>query len=193
MKEYRVIDTHTAGEPTRIVTSFRAIHGTSMSQVKKEMQTNYDWFRRFVLREPRGHSDMFGAVLFPPRRKECDLGVIFMDNEGYLDMCGHGTIGVVTCVLQTGIMKRKRVLRLDTPAGVVKATVRYDRSRVQSVSFENVPAFKYGTTEITISNQSFPVDIAFGGNFFRTLTPTNLESQLNQETKRFLLIWEPKS
>lgn len=166
MKEYRVIDTHTAGEPTRIITSFRKIRGTSMSQVKKEMQTNYDWFRRFMLQEPRGHSDMFGAVLFPPRRKECDLGVIFMDNEGYLDMCGHGTIGVITSVLQTGIIKPKKILKLDTPAGVVKARVRYHRSRVQSVSFENVPSFKYGTAQITIANQSFPVDIAFGGNFF---------------------------
>lgn len=165
-KEYSVVDTHTAGEPTRIVTAYPAVHAATMPEIKKEMQTNHDWFRRFLLEEPRGHADMFGAVLFPPVREKSDLGVIFMHNGGYLDMCGHGTIGVVTCAVQLGIVKPKPEIIIDTPAGTVKTRIDYRDNRVKSVTFENVPAFKVGSAVLTIGGRTIALDIAFGGNFF---------------------------
>jgi len=137
-----------------------------MYEIKRQFQMSHDWFRNFLLNEPRGHRDMFGAVLFPPKRAECDLGVIFMDSGGYLDMCGHGIIGVVTCAVETGIIRPKSNISVDTPAGVVKTHIDYHRGKVDSVSFQNVPAFKLETTQIEISGKSIPVDIVFGGNFF---------------------------
>ena len=137
-----------------------------MAEIKNYMEVKHDWLRRFLLREPRGHSDMFGAVIFPPKRKECDLGVVFMHNGGYLNMCGHGIIGVITCAVQTGIIEPKTEILVDTPAGIVKSRIQHRKRRVQSVSFQNVPSFKFKTTKIMIKNQTVPVDIAFGGNIF---------------------------
>jgi len=165
-KELSVVDTHTVGEPTRIVTSPPKVRGATMVEIRNEMEANHDWIRRLLLREPRGHSDMFGAVLFSPRRKECDLGVVFMNNRGFSYICGHGIIGVITCAVETGIIKPEPEILVDTPAGIVKARVEYRRRRVRSVSFENVPAFRLGTTEIVLAGQTISVDIAFGGNLF---------------------------
>jgi len=166
VRRLSVVDTHTVGEPTRVVTGFPLVRGGSLTEIKNDMQENHDWFRRFILHEPRGHSDMFGAVLFPSEDGKSDLGVIFMDNGGYLDMCGHGTIGVVTCAIQTGLIKAKPEILLDTTAGIVTARPKYVGRRVQSVSFVGVPSFKLKTTEIEVMGRSVPVDITFGGNFF---------------------------
>jgi len=158
-----------------------------MAEIKKEMRANYDWFRRFLLQEPRGHSDMFGAVLFPPKRKECDLGVIFMHNGGYLDMCGHGIIGVVTCAVQTRMIEARKEILIDTPAGCVKARTEYYGRRVRSVAFENVPAFKLKTTEIRIADQSISVDIAFGGNFFAHVRADKLGINIEPKNKTAII------
>jgi proline racemase len=166
VRNYRVIDTHTGGEPTRIIPNFSKVKGKTMAAVLEEMQSRHDWFRRFVMNEPHGHSDMFGAVLFPPKSKECDLGVIFMDNGGYLTMCGHGTIGVVTCAVETKLVQRKSTIKLETPAGVVVTHPHYAKRHVASVSFENVPAFVLETVSISISGKTLQVHVVFGGNFF---------------------------
>jgi len=186
-KEYLVVDTHTAGEPTRILTDYPKVRGNTMLEIKKELQTNHDWLRRFILREPRGHSDMFGAVIFPPKRKECDLGVVFMNNKGYSDMCGHGTIGVVTWAVQTGVIKPDHEILVDTPAGIVKAHVKYRKHRVQSVGFENVPAFKLKTSEIAIAGQSIPVEIAFGGNFFAFVSANTVGITIEPKSKTAII------
>jgi len=158
-----------------------------MAEVKAQMQSKHDWFRRFVMREPRGHNDMFGAVLFPPKRKGCDLGVVFMDNGGYLDMCGHGIIGVVTCAVQTSIIKPKPEILVETPAGIVKTRIHYGRNKVQSVSFVNVPAFKVKTTEVTIAGRPIPVDIAFGGNMFAHVYARDIGINIEPENKNEII------
>ena len=186
LREYSVVDTHTAGEPTRIVTSF-PLHGETIAELKDDMRTNHDWFRRFILEEPRGHNDMFGAVLCPPKRKGCDLGAFWMHNGGYLDMCGHGLIGIVTWAVQTKIIEPKEAICVDTPAGVVKATVHYDGRRVHSVTFQNVPAFKLRTIDITLENKSIPVDILFGGDFFAHVEAEKLGVELEPANKALLI------
>jgi len=158
-----------------------------MAEVKVQMQSKHDWFRRFVMREPRGHNDMFGAVLFPPKRKGCDLGVVFMDNGGYLDMCGHGIIGVITCAVQMGIIKPKPEIMIDTPAGTVKTRIQRRRRRVKSVSFENVPAFKFRTTEVENAGRSIPVDIAFGGNVFAHVYARDVGIKIEPENKNEII------
>jgi proline racemase len=168
-RELSVIDTHTAGEPTRILTGYSKVQGSSIFEIKRKLQAEHDWLRRFLLQEPRGHRDMFGAVLLPPKTRECDLGVIFMDNGGYLDMCGHGIIGAVTCAIETHIVKPKKEILVDTPAGVVKARTATRKGKVESVSFENVPAFKMKSIQVQLEGKTVPVDIAFGGNFFAHL------------------------
>jgi proline racemase len=184
--EYSVIDTHTAGEPTRIVASF-PLHGETIAELSDDMRTNHDWFRRFILEEPRGHSDMFGAILCPPKRKGCDLGAFWMHNGGYLDMCGHGLIGIVTWAVQTKVIQPKETIFVDTPVGVVKALVRYDGRRVHSVSFQNVPAFKLRTINITLENKSIPLDILFGGEFFAHVEAKELGVEIEPANKALLI------
>ena len=186
-KEYFIVDTHTAGEPTRVVTNFPPVHGATMADIKKEMQTNHDWFRQFLLREPRGHTDMFGAILFPPVRKNCDIGVIFMDNGGYLDMCGHGIIGLVTCIVQIGLIEPKAEILIDTPTGAIATRIDYHNNRVRSVSFQNVPAFKVRTTKVNIEGRLTPVDIAFGGNFFAHVYASSLGITLEPSSKGVII------
>jgi proline racemase len=185
-REYSVVDTHTAGEPTRIVTDF-PLRGETIAQLKDDMQTNHDWFRRFVLEEPRGHSDMFGAILCPPKRKGCDLGAFWMHNGGYLDMCGHGLIGVVTYAVQTKIIEPKEEILIDTSAGIVKTRVRYQGNRVQTVSFENVPAFRLRTVNVTLGHKLISVDLLFGGDFFAHLKAKELGVDLEPWNKTVLI------
>ena len=115
----QVVDTHTAGEPTRVVlTGIPPIPGRTMEERRRWLAENADDFRRFLLREPRGHADMFGAIVTPPCSPGADFGVIFLDNGGYLGMCGHGAIGVVTALATLGWTDKDELL-LDTPSGPV--------------------------------------------------------------------------
>jgi len=171
-----VIDTHTAGEPTRIVVGgLPRIRGNSMLEKRDDFEKNYDQIRTMLLREPRGHNDMFGAALVEPVNPDADLGVIFLSTgdypRAYPYMCGHGAIGLISAAVELGLVKRTEPLTkvlLDTPDGLVAgwATVRNDQ--VVDVEIENVPAFLYqkdltvkldGVGEVT-------VDIAFNAGFF---------------------------
>ena len=166
------IDTHTAGEPTRIVTGgIPFIPGSTMLEKKEWIGRHHDGLRTALMLEPRGHADMFGAILTPPVSPEAEAGVVFMDGGGYLDMCGHGSIGTVTVLLQTGIVplgpEASRGLILDTPAGQVRARAEIERGQVVSVSIQNVPSFFLSTSVIQLDEYGeIAVDIAYGGNFF---------------------------
>lgn len=171
-----VIDTHTAGEPTRIITGgLPRIRGNSMLEKRTFFEENYDEIRTMILREPRGHNDMFGAALVEPVNPDADLGVIFMSTgshpRAYPYMCGHGAIGLVSAAIEMGMVKRTEPVTevlLDTPDGLVSGWATVEKDRVVDVEIENVPAFLYrkdlqvkmsGIGEIT-------VDIAFNGGFF---------------------------
>lgn len=167
------VDSHTMGEPTRtVVGGLPHIPGATLVEKKTWLETYLDHIRTGLMHEPRGHRDMFGSVLTAPVNPAADLGIIFMDGGGYLNMCGHGTIGAVTIALETGMLKMQTPLTdviLETPAGLVHARAYIDRNRVSEVSFTNVPAFVWQSdvpVEVPQLNCFITLDIAFGGSFF---------------------------
>lgn len=171
-KMIQTIETHTFGEPTRIINGgLLKLKGDTVAEQRDYMAEHYEWLRNSLIQEPRGHRDMFGAVLLPPNREEIDFGVIFMDNTNFLNMCGHATIGVSTAIVEMGLVEvtePETKLVLETPAGLVYPKVRVENNRVKSVTFKNVPAFlEKKDVEIEVEGiGKVLVDISFGGNYF---------------------------
>src|SRR4026208_2045644 len=134
------IDAHAAGEPLRVITAgLPPIPGNSILAKQRYARENLEHLRRALMFEPRGHADMYGCILTEPVTPDGDFGVLFMHNEGYSTMCGHGVIAVVTVLLETAMREARDVIRLDTPAGRVTARANLQGQRVRSVAFENVP------------------------------------------------------
>ncbi len=168
----KTIDSHTVGEYTRIVyDGFPELKGETMMDKKHDLQKNYDFLRTALMLEPRGHRDMFGAVLTEPCNKEADFGVIFLDSGGCLNMCGHGSIGVASMVTETGMVEVKEPyteVTLDTPAGLIKTLVHVVDKKAIDVTITNVPAFLY-KRDIVVNIAPYgdiTLDVAFGGSFF---------------------------
>lgn len=182
---FLAIDSHTMGEPTRIILDgFPELKGNSMMERKKFLEENYDYYRRALMLEPRGHKDMFGAIITKPTTKKADLGVIFMDSGGYLNMCGHGSIGTATIAVEAGLIPVTEPYTnvvLETPAGIVKTDVKVKDGKAVEVSIFNVPAFLYKENiEIDITGYGkFNVDIAFGGSFFALIDAEKLGIEIN--------------
>lgn len=169
----KTIDAHAAGEPLRIVTSgLSPIPGRSMLEKRQYAQENLDHLRTALLWEPRGHADMYGCIPTEPVSPGSDLGVLFLHNEGFSTMCGHGIIAFVTAAVEADLIKRREdepaVFRIDTPAGPVTANAKIANGRVQEVSFLNVPSFVYALDkEVEVPGLGrIEVDIAFGGAFY---------------------------
>ncbi|WP_339106064.1 proline racemase family protein [Haloterrigena salinisoli] len=177
---FTTVDTHTAGEPTRILLDGldrSTLEGDRVRAKRESFAEQYDWVRELLMREPRGHDDMFGAVVVEPHRDEVDLGVFFMDSEGYLDMCGHGTIGVVSALIELGHLPSEPTIRVETPAGVVEAKPQYADGGVEAVTIQNVESFVYGTTTVPVSFSDSPlrVDVVYAGNFFALVDSEQLD------------------
>lgn len=166
------IDAHTAGEPTRVVLSgLPQIPGVTMAEKKQHMMEHLDHFRTLLMHEPRGHNDMFGVIVTPPTTDRAHYGLLFMDNGGYVDMCGHGTMSVVTVLAETGILplvEPETTVVFDTPAGLIQGHARIENNRVMEVSVANVPSFLYAReVDIDLPDVGkIRVDVSFGGNFF---------------------------
>jgi proline racemase len=163
------IDAHAAGEPLRVVTGgLPPIPGDTILEKRRYARENLEHLRRALMFEPRGHADMYGCFLTDPVTPDGDLGVLFIHNEGYSTMCGHGVIALVTVLLETGMLEPREVIRLDTPAGRVTAKAHLDGQRVRSVAFRNVPSFAYKLDQKVdvpgIGNVRY--DIGFGGAFY---------------------------
>jgi proline racemase len=171
-KTFLVVDTHTMGEPTRIILQgFPELQGENMMERKKFLEKNYDFYRTALMLEPRGHRDMFGALITKPVSEEADLGVIFMENSGYLNMCGHGSIGTATVAVEAGLVEVKEpytYVVLDAPAGIIRTKVKVVDGRAVEVSFINVPSFVYkeGLEAFVPGYGKILFDISFGGSFF---------------------------
>lgn len=166
------IDTHTEGMPTRVVTGgVGVIDGDTPNDRRLHAMKHLDGLRQFLVNEPRGHPAMSGALLQPPISPGADWGVVFVEVSGFLPMCGHGTIGVATALVESGMVpvtEPETVVRLDTPAGLATARVAVSGGHADAVTIENVPAFAerldaavdvpgYGTV---------PYSLAFGGNYY---------------------------
>ncbi len=170
----RTIDAHTAGEPLRlIVDGFPRIEGTTMLERREWVRANCDHLRTALMLEPRGHADMYGALLTEPERPDSDAGVLFMHNEGYSTMCGHGVIAVVTMAIERGLIVPRSgdTIVLDSPAGQIRARAVTrrdgDRTRVERVSFVNVPSFVLqAAVPVLTGTRALRADVAFGGAFY---------------------------
>jgi proline racemase len=184
----QTLDLHTAGEPFRIVTGgMPALPGATILARRRYMQEHYDHIRKALMWEPRGHYDMYGCIPTTPVTQEADLGVLFMHNEGYSTMCGHGIIGLVTALLETGALPSKgphTPVNIDAPAGLVRATAHLDGAgHVASVSFQNVPSFLYARDlSLTVPGYGqLTIDIAFGGAFYGFLSAEQVGLQVKPD------------
>lgn len=166
------IDAHTEGEPLRVITDgFPQLQGDTILTRRRDAKARWDHLRKALMWEPRGHADMYGCLLTPPVTPGADIGVLFMHNEGFSTMCGHGIIGITTVALETGILPLQApetTLRIDTPAGLVTAWARIDDGHVRSVRFRNVPAFVLAADRpVQVPGLgNVALDIAFGGAFY---------------------------
>ena len=167
----RTLDYHTAGEPLRIVISgMPEIPGECMLSRRQYMRDQLDPYRRFLMLEPRGHADMYGAVMTSPVSADGDVGVLFLHNEGYSTMCGHGIIALVTAGLEHGLfaVSDPDHVRIDTPAGRISARANLDAAgEVESVSFRNVPSFVLEENlRVAVAGMTVECTIAYGGAFY---------------------------
>lgn len=170
---FHAVDSHTEGMPTRVVTGgVGVIPGETMAARRAYAVAHLDQLRTLLMDEPRGHAAMSGAILQPPTRPDADAGVLFIEVSGFLPMCGHGTIGVATVLVETGmvaVLSPTTTIRLDTPAGLVTAEVAVrDDGAATSVTIHNVPSFpvSYDTTVEVAGFGPVRYDLAYGGNFY---------------------------
>ncbi|GLW67411.1 proline racemase [Actinomadura rubrobrunea] len=172
VRSIAAVDSHTEGMPTRVVTGGVApIPGATMAERRRHAIEHLDGLRRFLMDEPRGHSAMSGAILQPPTRPDADWGVLYIEVSGFLPMCGHGTIGVATVLVETGMVEvtePETIVRLDTPAGLVEARVAVRDGAAERVTLRNVPAFALERDAVVDVPGLGEVryDMAYGGNFY---------------------------
>jgi 4-hydroxyproline epimerase len=169
---YFCIDGHTCGNPVRVVAGGGPLlKGATMSERRRHFMAEYDWVRTGLMFEPRGHDVMSGTILYPPTREDCDVALLYIEVSGCLPMCGHGTIGTVTAMIERGLVTPRTpgTLRLDTPAGVVVADYRQVGDYVEGVTLTNVPAFLHSrdvTVDMPELGGPLTIDVAYGGNFY---------------------------
>ncbi len=193
IKQLTAIDSHTMGEPTRIIVSgIPVIPGKTMAEKKDYLVKNLDHIRTAVMHEPRGHNDMFGSIITAPCSDEADAGIIFMDGGGYLNMCGHGTIGAMTALCELGYVEVTEPVTkvvLDAPAGLVHGEVKIENNKAKEVSFRNVPSFFYkADVKINIPDLGeITVDISFGGSFFCLLEASQIGLDLSSSNSKKIL------
>ncbi|MET9955120.1 proline racemase family protein [Streptomyces sp. NPDC006339] len=190
---YHAVDSHTEGMPTRVVTGgVGVIPGATMVERRLHFIEHLDHLRTLLMYEPRGHAAMSGAILQPPTRPDADYGVLFIEVSGLLPMCGHGTIGVATVLVETGMVpvtEPVTTVRLDTPAGLVSVDVRVEDGAATAVTLTNVPAFTVGLdlkAEVP-GHGTVTYDLAYGGNFYAFVELDSLGLPFDRSRKEELL------
>lgn len=187
------VDAHTMGEPLRcIVGGVPHLKGNNMVEKRDYFIEHYDHLRKALMLEPRGHNDMFGALITPPTMKEADYGVIFMHGHGFHNMCGHGTIAVSTIAIETGIVEAKEpetIIHQEAPAGLVKIKAKVKNGKAEQISFENVPAFLYKKDAVVDvpGYGEIVLDIVFGGSFFAIVDSAKLNIDICPENASKLI------
>jgi proline racemase len=179
--------------PTRVVTGgVGVLPGDTMFDRRRWFMAHSDGLRRFLMNEPRGHSAMSGAILQPPTRPDADVGVLYIEVSGCLPMCGHGTIGVATVLVETGMVEVTEpitTIRLDVPAGLVEAQVHVEGGRAKAVTIRNVPSYVVGLdrTVNVPGVGDVRYDLAFGGNFYAIVPLESLGIPFERNEKQRML------
>ena len=168
---FTCIDAHTCGNPLRLVVEGAPIlEGKDMSEKRQFFLQKYDWIRKGLMFEPRGHDMMSGAMIYPPHNPENDFSILFIETSGCLPMCGHGTIGAVTIAIEEKVINPKKdgVLKIETPAGTIEINYLYEKGKVKWVELTNVESYLCSENLGIISTELGEInfDVAYGGNFY---------------------------
>lgn len=195
-KTFSCVDAHTCGNPVRLVAGGGPfLHGNSMMEKRLHFLEEYDWIRKGLMLEPRGHDMMSGSILYPPHNPENDIGILFIETSGCLPMCGHGTIGTVTIALEEGLVQPKQpgILRLETPAGLIQVSYQRKGQKVTSVRLTNIPSFLHSENiEVDCPDLGvLKVDVAYGGNFYAIVDPQENFRGIEHYTVGDLIRWSP--
>lgn len=193
-KTFSCIDAHTCGNPVRVVAGGGPLLlGNSMMERRLHFLKEYDWIRKGLMFEPRGHDMMSGSILYPPIYPANDIGVLYIETSGCLPMCGHGTIGTVTIAIEEGLVipKVPGKLRLETPAGLVLVEYVQEAGKVKSVKLINIKSFlaAEGLTVECPDLGTLIVDVAYGGNFYAIVDPQKNFKGLENHTADQLISW----
>jgi trans-L-3-hydroxyproline dehydratase len=194
-----VLDYHTAGEPFRIIVrGYPELAGTNILERRRSALQQHDHLRKMLMWEPRGHADMYGGILVPPDHDEAQVGVLFMHNEGYSTMCGHGTIALATALVESGAIAATGVatpIGIDAPCGLVRAVAHVHENelaaahasgrtpRVHEVTFKNVPSFA-AALDVAIEVPGYgplTVDVGYGGAFYALIDASQLGIEMRAE------------
>jgi proline racemase len=192
-KTFFCIDAHTCGNPVRVVAGGGPpLNGATMSEKRQDFIARYDWIRTGLMFEPRGHDVMSGSILYEPMRDDCDAAILFIETSGCLPMCGHGTIGVATVLVETGMVtvtEPVTTIRLDTPAGLVVAEVAVDDGAATAVTIRNVPSYSHRLdAEVEVAGfGTVRYDLAYGGNFYAMVRLEDLGLPFDRAHKQALL------
>jgi len=187
------VESHTGGEPLRVVVDgFPGIPGDTILEKRRYVRENHDHLRRALMLEPRGHTNMYGALLTDPVTHDGDIGVLFTHNEGYSTMCGHGVIalGVVLPEIRAvDVTAECRTIEMDTPAGRVTAKPQIRDSEIERVAFENVPSYveRRGEETVVPGYGSITYDVAFGGAYYAYCDASAFDISLEDTNERELV------
>ncbi|QCW99755.1 4-hydroxyproline epimerase [Aggregatimonas sangjinii] len=173
---FECIDAHTCGNPVRVVkTGGPELKGASMSEKRQHFLKEYDWIRKGLMFEPRGHDMMSGSIFYPPSNPANDFGILFIETSGCLPMCGHGTIGAITIGIEEGLLQPKipGKVRMETPAGLVEISYQQTENKVDWVKLTNVKSY-LAATELSVACHelgTLTFDVSYGGNFYAIIDP----------------------
>jgi 4-hydroxyproline epimerase len=188
------IDAHTCGNPVRLVKEGGpALQGNNMSEKRQHFLKEYDWIRKGLMYEPRGHDMMSGSILYPPHNSENDVAVLFIETSGCLPMCGHGTIGTITIAIEEGLIqpKIKGIIKMEAPAGLVNISYTEQNGKVTSVKLTNVSSY-LAATALTANCPELGelvIDVSYGGNFYAIVDVQKNFSGIENYSADKLISW----
>lgn len=192
--QYSVIDAHSAGAPARVVIGGVApVKGATIAETRQRLMEGQDHIRKLLMYEPRGSSEMCGSILMRPCDPNADVGIVFIETGGWPTMCGAGTIGAATVMVENGYVAVQEPLtqiRFDTPAGIVKADVEVLNGQVQGVTIENVASYmvKPDQSVAIFEDREVAVDIVFGGNYYALVSAQSLGLEVRPEHAEQLVL-----
>lgn len=188
------IDAHTCGNPVRLVKEGRPdLIGNTMSEKRQHFLKEFDWIRKGLMFEPRGHDMMSGSILYPPHDPQNDVAALFIETSGCLPMCGHGTIGTITIAIEEGLIQPKipGIVRMEAPAGLVQIAYKEENGKVKSVKLTNVPSY-LAATDLTVDCPGLGelvVDVSYGGNFYAIVDSQKNFNGLENYSADKLISW----
>jgi 4-hydroxyproline epimerase len=193
-KKFFCIDAHTCGNPVRLVSSGGPVLvGNSMSEKRQHFLKKFDWIRKGLMFEPRGHDMMSGSILYPPHDPANDVAVLFIETSGCLPMCGHGTIGTITIGIEEGLITPKTPgsVRMETPAGLISVSYKTENNKVKSVKLTNVVSY-LASVELTAECPGLGelvFDVSYGGNFYAIVEAQKNFKELEHYSADKLINW----